>query len=73
MTIGGWIREATEKGRERWRQEVYEEGRRQAMEELRRETQARREGYTQGYEDAKAGKPFMLPGRDLEDITAPLA
>lgn len=67
--MADWIREKTRQRREKW----IEEGRQQAREALRRETEARREGYARGYADAKAGKRFMPPGHVPEDFPTPLA
>ena len=53
MSIADWIRESTARKRERREQEL-----REAREE------ALREGYSQGYADAREGKPEQPPGND---------
>ncbi len=62
MSIADWIRDATERRRERWRQEGREEGiqvgRREGIQE------GREEGYSLGYSDSQEGKPPQPPAED---------
>lgn len=63
MAIADWIRDATEKRRQRIRAEALEEGRKEGREEgiqigLDR---GRAEGYGEGYTDGKEGNPPQPP------------
>ena len=55
MAIADWIREATEKRRQR----ILEQGRAEGRDEGRDEGRA--EGYREGYDDAQQGKPRRVP------------
>ena len=63
MAIADWIREATERRRQRireeGRQEGLREGRQEGLREGRQEGQreGRTEGYEMGYDDSQQGKP----------------
>ena len=75
MAIADWIREATERRRERIIAEALERGRREGRNEGRIEgrdegriegrdegrIEGRGEGYLMGYEDATEGKPLQPP------------
>ena len=74
MSIADWIRDATERRRERWRQEGREEGiqvgRREGIQKGREEgreegiQEGREEGYSLGYSDSQEGKPPQPPAED---------
>ena len=83
MSLGDWIREATERRRKRWREEVLEEGREEGraegVEEGRAEGRAEgieegiRLGYARALENSQEGKPPQPPEPPDTDATGPMA